>query len=208
MPYTDTAKARMLNHLAGNAATSSAATHIGAHTAGVPTTGNEVTGGSPAYARKSLTFEAVAGTELAGSLDVSNSPVIDVPAGTTVRWLGIWTASTAGTLLAYMPNGGGAYKPFSVDDAATDVLDAAAHGFSNGDTVVVWGASLPTGLSQHTVYHVRDVTTNSLKLAATAGGAAIDITAIGHGDLQRIVEETFGAQGTLTVTDVDLAISG
>lgn len=102
MPYTNKGKARMLNHLAGNAATSAAITHAGLHTA-VPSEGtpNEVSGGSPAYARKALTFEAVAGTEAAGSLDVSNQPVFDVPAGTTVTHVGFWSASTGGDLLAY-----------------------------------------------------------------------------------------------------------
>lgn len=102
MPYTSDAKHRMLNHLAGNTATSTAITHAALHTA-VPSTGtpNEVTGGSPAYARKAVTFEAAAGTELAGSLDVTAQPVFDVPAGTTVTHVGFWTAVTGGTLMAY-----------------------------------------------------------------------------------------------------------
>ena len=101
MPYTSDGKHRMLNHLAGNTATGGPITHASCHTAYPPTTGNEITGGSPAYARKAVTFEAAAGTELAGSLDVSNQPVFDIPAGTTVASVAYWTASTAGTMMAY-----------------------------------------------------------------------------------------------------------
>lgn len=55
--------------------------------------GNEVTGGSPAYARKAVTWSAASG----GSVATSNSPVFDVPAGTTVARVGLQSASTAGT---------------------------------------------------------------------------------------------------------------
>ena len=92
MPYTTEGKNAMLDALAA------AATHMGLHTA-APSTGtpNEVTGGSPAYARKANTWNAAAG----GALDNANAPVFDVPAGTTVTHVGFWTAATAGTLLAY-----------------------------------------------------------------------------------------------------------
>jgi hypothetical protein len=55
--------------------------------------GSEVSGGSPAYARKAITWNAAA----SGNLDNNANPVFDVPAGTTVRRVGFWSASTAGT---------------------------------------------------------------------------------------------------------------
>ena len=55
--------------------------------------GNEVTGGSPAYARKSITWNAAA----AGNLDNNANPTFDVPAGTTIRRVGFFSAVTAGT---------------------------------------------------------------------------------------------------------------
>jgi hypothetical protein len=55
--------------------------------------GNEVTGGSPAYARKAITWNAAA----SGNLDNNANPVFDVPAGTTIRRVGLFSASTAGT---------------------------------------------------------------------------------------------------------------
>lgn len=92
MGFKDAAKHRMLNHLVGNSATSGPITHASLHTGYPATAANELTGGSPAYARKAISFEAVAGTELAGSVDATNQPVFDVPAGTTVSAAGFCTA--------------------------------------------------------------------------------------------------------------------
>ncbi len=70
---------------------------------------------------------------------------------------------------------------FTADDA-TDVITATGHGLSDGHAVVVKsGGTLPAGLTANTRYYVRDSTTNTLKLAATSGGAAIDITSAGSG---------------------------
>lgn len=91
---------RMLNHLAGNAATSGPITHASLHSGFPATAANELTGGSPAYARKAVTFEAVAGTELANSLDITNQPVFDVPAGATVSAVGYCTALTGDVIVA------------------------------------------------------------------------------------------------------------
>lgn len=64
---------------------------------------NELSGGSPAYARKALDFNA-AGTE--GPLGASQpatvgvawgSAVFDVPAGVTVTDYGLWSAVSGGT---------------------------------------------------------------------------------------------------------------
>jgi hypothetical protein len=56
--------------------------------------GTEVTGGTPAYARKSLSWTA-------GGSDgiVTATAVFDVPAGATVVGAGVHTAVTAGTYL-------------------------------------------------------------------------------------------------------------
>jgi hypothetical protein len=55
------------------------------------TAGTEVTGGSPAYARKALTFSA--------TNPISATVTFDVPAGTTVVGAGIHTLVTGGTYL-------------------------------------------------------------------------------------------------------------
>lgn len=51
----------------------------------------EVTGGSPAYARKSMAWGAAASSAITGA------PVFDVPSGTTVTFFGVTVSATAGT---------------------------------------------------------------------------------------------------------------
>lgn len=58
--------------------------------------GTEISGGSPAYARKSVTWASASG----GSKAASNQPVFDVPSGATVDYVAYYTASSGGTLLA------------------------------------------------------------------------------------------------------------
>lgn len=72
-------------------------THVSAHTADPGATGtSEVSGG--AYARESITFAASS----AGNLNSSNTPVINIPAATTITHIGFWTALTAGTFYGSM----------------------------------------------------------------------------------------------------------
>jgi len=58
------------------------------------TPGTEVTGGSPAYARKAISWSQ-------GAVDgqVTAQVVFDVPSGVTVRGAGLYTAVTGGTYL-------------------------------------------------------------------------------------------------------------
>ena len=204
MRFSDQAKNVMLDAL--DEANAEGITHLSLHTAYSSSGANEVTGGAPAYARQACAFGAAA----SGSKAMTGTETFDVPAGTTVRWIGGWDAVTAGDFKGMTPNGGGIPEAFTVPVIADDTLEAPGHGFSNTQMVVVWavpGVALPTGLAEGTVYHVRDATTDDLKLAATAGGAAIDLTAVGAGFLQRIVEEAFGAQGTHTISSLSLTLN-
>lgn len=88
MPLNNTAKHAMLDHLA------TLITYASLHTADPGATGtNEVTGGTPAYARKAITWNAASG----GNLDNNANPVFDVPAATTITHVGFWGAVTGGT---------------------------------------------------------------------------------------------------------------
>lgn len=86
MGYAPAAKNLMLNAL-GTALDS-----VSLHTGDPGTTGaNEVAGGSPAYARKTIAFNAASG----GSMDDSSTPLVfDIPAGTTVTHAGYWDGAT------------------------------------------------------------------------------------------------------------------
>lgn len=198
--FSDGAKNLMLDALAAVAVFRSL------HSAYPGNTGaNEIAGGSPAYSREAITWNAAA----TGTMDDSNTGVFDVPAGTTIAWQGLWSLAAAGTFYGSQPLGATGLAPFTAE-ADTDVLTADQHGFSDTQQVVVLdatGAVLPTGLVEGTIYFVRDATTDTFKLAATSGGAAIDLTVDGAGFVVRIVPETFGAQGTYTVTDTDLSLN-
>jgi hypothetical protein len=182
------------------------------HTAFPPSTGNEVTGGSPAYARLSFTFSAAS----AGAKSSSAAKTFDVPAGTTVRAVATYDASTAGTQKAWSPAGASARRAISVTDS-TDVTNndiwSPAHGLAAGNSVLFWatiGASLPTGLSEDTEYFViaTGLTTDSFRVSATLGGSAVDITAVGDGDVQKFTPEVFAGQGTYQVTTFTVSLPG
>jgi hypothetical protein len=87
MPFTVAEKNAMLDDFAGRGL------YLALHSGDPASGGNEITGGSPAYARQEIDWNAAD----AGEVD---APAIefDVPAGASVAWVGIWSASTSGTL--------------------------------------------------------------------------------------------------------------
>jgi hypothetical protein len=87
---SNSGKNALLTGFAGQAAFASL------HTADPGTTGTtEVAGGTPAYARKTITW----GTPASGSVTTGGALVFDVPGSTTITHLGYWTAATGGTFL-------------------------------------------------------------------------------------------------------------
>lgn len=67
-------------------------------------------------------------------------------------------------------------------DATANTLTANGHAFADGDLVTLTTTgTLPAPLTTSDTYEVRDVSGSTLKLAGTAGGAAIDITTTGTG---------------------------
>ena len=81
-------------------------------------------------------------------------------------------------------------------DPVTDVFTAVGHDFINGLPVTVSvtsGGALPSPLVEANTYYVRDVATDTFKLTATLGGAAIDTTTAGV--------------GILSVFDIPLSVS-
>lgn len=73
--------------------------YLSLHTDDPGTTGtNEVTGGSPAYARKAATWAAAATQSKA----LASVVELDVPASTTVKYVGMWPAVTGGIFLGIL----------------------------------------------------------------------------------------------------------
>lgn len=95
MPYTTTAKNRMLEAL--RAPTTGIAT-ASLHSADPGATGaSEISGGTPAYARKAVAFNAAAGAVIG---QTTSDPVFDVPAGATVAFVGYWSGEGTPVFLA------------------------------------------------------------------------------------------------------------
>ena len=180
-------------------------THLSLHDGDPGTTGaNEVSGGSPAYAREAVTWGSAASREV----DISAPLQFDVPASTTVLWVGMWSASTDGTYYGAIPVGGGPRKWFNMPDATDDIIYSEAHGYSDGQSVVVFAGSggLPGGLSEGTVYYVVNANTNDFQLESSIGGGVIGLSSIGDGFVQSIAPETFGSQGVLNVNAQQIGI--
>lgn len=175
-------------------------TQASLHTAFPGTTGaNEVSGGAPAYARKAIAMGAAAGGQRTQAAPVT----FDVPA-TTVRWVGYWNA---GTFIGTAPNGGATPKNF-MSVPSSDLVYCTSHGWADGQKIVFFNGTPPAPLVEGTIYFVRDSLTDSFKVAATAGGAAIDLTAPSSFGCvaAAIVEDAYGAQGTHQLTTTTFAI--
>lgn len=156
---------------------------------------NELAGSG--YARVACTFNTSSG----GVRTVSSATNFTVGSGHTVRWAGLWGG---GVFKGYAPNGGSP-KEFMAD-ATTDIVTVPSHGYSNTDTIVFYGGTVPSPLVEGTIYFVRDAATDSFKVAATSGGAAIDLTGPGAGDcvVSKIVENAYGGAGTHTISSFSL----
>lgn len=90
MALNDTGRDIALDALTGDIS------HLGLHTAFPATSGNEITGGAPAYARKAVTWAAKTGTGTRTAA-INETPTFDVPAA-TVAAHGCWDALTVGNI--------------------------------------------------------------------------------------------------------------
>lgn len=71
--------------------------------------------------------------------------------------------------------------------ASTSEITIASHGYSNGDTIIFQGTgTIAEGIEQSKTYYVRDVATNTFKLANSSGGTAIALTRDSSGDIMSI----------------------
>ena len=87
MPFVNDGKHVMLNALGAVAV--KAALYTG--DPGGAGTSNEVSGGDPAYARKTVAWNSASGGEM--TKNASPAVVFDVPASTTVTYVGFWNSA-------------------------------------------------------------------------------------------------------------------
>lgn len=200
MPFAASAGNYMLDQWGSNKGL-----YASAHSAYSATGANELTGGSPAYARIAVTWAASAGgtKALNGTL-----PTFNVPAGSSVGWLGFWDSLTGGNFQGMFPNGGASPFAFAAP-SSTSVLTAPGSAYAANQQVVVFptgGATLPTGLTAGTVYYVKSPSSDMFSLAATSGGSAITLSADGSGIVQAITVEAFASQGTFPVSSGSVSL--
>lgn len=206
MPFSTTALNQGLDALNGGSPSSIigfASLHSAYSTSGA----NELTGGSPAYARQAVTWSAASGASKASA---SVAGAFNVPAGQTVAFVGLWSAGSAGTFAGMGPNDAGTPFAFTATLASPGIFTAPGSSFANGNTVVVFpgaGATLPTGVTAGTVYYVVAASGVTFELSATLGGSGINLSAAGAGIVQAVTPELFGAQGTFTLSSETLSFT-
>lgn len=170
--------------------------------------GNEIAGGSPAYARMPVIFSPAFTAQ-----KVMFEPVtFDVPLGTTVAWLGFWTLADGFIGMSPLVTESGSTVPrqFIVDDATTDRLICHTHALADGHQIVIWPGieTLPDlgfGLDEGFAWYVVDALSDSFRISAISGGIAHDFGLAGAGIWQRIGPKSFVAQGTLRVSALTFA---
>jgi len=158
---------------------------------------NEVSGGAPAYARKAIAWDAAASGQM--NKDASD-PIFDIPAGTDVHYVGLWSAVTGGTFYGYSPLSGGGVSGNACVHAASDQLESVAHGLNDGDKITVasvFGQALPSGLLADTLYFVVGAGADDFQVSLTLGGVPIDITVSGELRFQKVINQMYNIQGTL-----------
>jgi hypothetical protein len=88
------------------------------------------------------------------------------------------TLATNGTLTLILK---GVTLAFTAD-AGTDELTATSHGLENGNAIkFASSGTIPGGLNESSIFWVVNKTTNTLQVATTVGGVAVDITSAGSG---------------------------
>lgn len=172
------------------------------HTADPGLTGtNEVVGGG--YARQTPVYGAAAASQSALSSAVSFT---NMPAG-LVSHVGIWSSDGTpvflfGGILGSTP------RLFVSDDTATELLKSPAHSLSAGNAIRLLAppvGALPAPLDTATVYYVlaTGLTVDRFAVSLTPGGAAVNLTTVGSGQLYVDGAKTLNAGDTFTLsTDI------
>ncbi len=196
MPFVAYSQNEMLTYL-----TTTSGKYLSLHYAYSSTGANELSGGSPAYARVVPTW----GTAAGGAISTTSiASAFNVPPGspTIVAWVGIFDALTAGNFQGMGPNGGA--PQYGVTAATTgNLFTAPGSSYANGTTVVLFngaGATIPSNFTVGTVYYVVSASGATFSLSATLAGTAITVNAAGAGIVQAITVEQYSAQGTFTVS--------
>lgn len=161
--------------------------YISLHTAEPGEAGDQTTNETAYtnYARVAVARSG-AGWTVSGN-SVSNAAAIAFAAcgltGATITHFGIGTDPTgAGKLLYSGPLGTVIQGPFTAK--ADDTITIPGHSLAVNERVAFYpafGSSLPTGITEGTIYWVITVSGDDITVSTTQGGGAVNITAVGDG---------------------------
>lgn len=167
--------------------TSAGSFYISLHTADPGEAGNQSTNEAAYtnYARVAVARSG-SGWTVSGN-QASNAAAINFAqcgiTGATITHFGIGTDSSGtGKLLYKAPLGTVIQGPFTAK--TDDTITIPGHSLAVDERVAFYpafGSSLPTGITEGTIYWVKTVSSADITISATQGGAAVDITAIGDG---------------------------
>lgn len=137
------------------------------------------------YARVAVA-RSVAGWTVSAN-QVSNAAAVTFPTGgltgATITHFGIGTDSSgAGKLLYSGPLGTVVQGPFTAK--VDDTITIPGHTLAVDERVAFYpafGSSLPTGITEGTIYWVITVSGDDITISTTQAGGAVNITAVGDG---------------------------
>ena len=161
--------------------------YISLHTADPGEAGDQTTS-ETAYTN----YARVAVARNSGGWTVSSNQVSNAAAiafaqcgltGATITHFGVGTASSgAGKLLYKAPLGTVIQGPFTAK--VDDTITIPGHTLAVDERVAFYpafGSSLPTGITEGTIYWVITVSGDDITVSTTQGGGAVNITAVGDG---------------------------
>lgn len=103
--------------------------------------------------------------------------------GATITHFGVGTDSSgAGKLLFKAPLSSVVQGPFTAK--TDDTITIPGHSLAVDERVAFYpafGSSLPTGITEGTIYWVKTVSGDDITISTTQGGGTLDITAVGDG---------------------------
>lgn len=206
MPFSTTGLDQSLDALNGGTF-SSIIGFASLHSAYSATGGNELTGGSPSYTREAVTWNAASA---ASKTTASVAGTFNVPSSGTVAFVGLWGSLSAGTFAGMGPNGGATQYGFTSVAGTPATFTAPNSSYSANQTVVLFdsaGATISSDFTLGAIYYIISPSGDTFQLSTTSGGSAIGTSHLGSGIVQGITLESYGAQGTFTLSSDTLSLT-
>lgn len=192
--FNATAIANIADNAASGALTD---LEVSLHTANVGETGSQTTNETAyaGYARVPVARTSggwtVSGTQVVPAANIV-FPVHTGGASSIITHFAVGTAHTSTGKVLYYGVLGGQAKPFTATDSG-DAITVPDIVFIVDDRVAFYplkGQSLPTGMTEGTVYFVKTVTGSVITVSTTSGGSTLALSADGAGVAKKVTPLT------------------